>query len=68
MNNVPIESVRSHKHIGLTFTDDAKWKDHIFSILNKAWQRLGMLRSLKFMLSLFCLENMYLNFIRPLLE
>ena len=24
MNNVPIESVRSHKHIGLTFTDDAK--------------------------------------------
>ena len=46
MNNVPIESVRSHKHIGLTFTDDAKWKDHISSILNKAWQRLGMLRSL----------------------
>ena len=36
MNNVPIESVRSRKHIGLTFTDDAKWKDHISSILNKA--------------------------------
>ena len=68
MNNVPIESVRSHKHIGLTFTDDAKWKDHISSILNKAWQRLGMLRSLKFMLSRSSLENMYLNFIRPLLE
>ena len=68
MNTVPIESVRSHKHIGLTFTDDAKWEDHISSILNKAWQRLGMLRSLKFMLSLSSLENMYLNFIRPLLE
>ena len=40
MNNVPIESVHSHKHIGLTFTDDAKWKKHISSILNKAWQRL----------------------------
>ena len=68
MNNVPIESVRSHKHIGLTFTDDAKWKYHISSILNKAWQRLGMLRSLKFMLSLSSLEHMYLNIIRPLLK
>jgi len=48
--------------------NDDKWKDHISSIFNKAWQRLGMLRSLKFMLSRSSLENMYINFIRPLLE
>ena len=67
--NVPIESVRSHKHVGLTFTYDAKCKDHISSILNKAWQiSLGMLHSLKFMLSRPSLENMYLNLFRPLLE
>ena len=35
----------------------------------KTWQRLGMLRPLlKFMLSRSSLENMYLNFIRSLLE
>jgi hypothetical protein len=29
MNNVPINEVRSHKHLGLTFNNKGTWDDHI---------------------------------------
>lgn len=68
MNNTTIPSVNSHKHLGLTFTEDTKWKDHISLTLDKAWQRIGILRTLKFIVNRSCLEKMYFCFIRPLLE
>lgn len=68
MNNTTIPSVNNHKHLGLTFTEDTKWKDHISLTLNKAWQRIGILRALKFVINRSSLEKMYFCFIRPLLE
>ena len=68
MNNTVIANVETHKHLGLILSDDAKWKAQITECLNKAWQRIGILRSLKFLLSRSCLERMYFSFIRPLLE
>lgn len=68
MDQNPIKQVKSHKHLGLTFSDDGTWTSHISSSLNKAWQRIGILRSLKSLLSRSSLERMYVSFIRPLLE
>ena len=58
-NNVEIKDVTTHKQLGLTLSDDCKWTDHISVSLNKAWQRVGLLRSLKFKLNRQYLEKMY---------
>ncbi len=68
MNNVVLDPVSDHKHLGITFSDDGKWKTHISCCINKAWQRIGILRSLKFLLKRSSLERLYFTSIRPLLE
>jgi hypothetical protein len=68
MNNVPIIIVSDHKHLGVTFSNNGKWHTHISSVVKRAWQRIGILRSLKFHLNRLCLERLYITFIRPLLE
>jgi hypothetical protein len=68
MNQVPIEQFESHKHLGISLSSDTKWNIHISTILKKAWQRIGILRSLKFILSRASLERMYISFVRPILE
>ena len=37
-------------------------------MVKRAWQRIGILRTLKFHLNRSCLERLYVTFIRPLLE
>ena len=68
MNNTQINEVSKHKHLGVTFDNDGKWRSHIDSITAKAWQRIGILRSMKFILNRKSLECLYFTFIRPLLE
>ncbi len=68
MNNTVINLVTEHKHLGLTFSDDGKWIAHISNCLDKAWQRIGILRSHKFTLTRSSLERLYITSIRPLLE
>ena len=41
VNGTPIATVKSHKHIGFSFSEDAKWNIHISAMVNKAWTRLG---------------------------
>jgi hypothetical protein len=68
MNGVQINEVTSHKHLGVTFSNDGNWHSHIQNITKKAWQRIYIMRSLKFILDRKSLETIYLSFIRPLLE
>ena len=68
MNHIAIDQFDSHKHLGVTLSSDAKWNTHISITLKKAWQRIGILRSLKFILTRSGLERMYNSFIRPILE
>ncbi len=68
MNNTAIKQVETHKHLGVTFSDTGKWNSHISSTITRAWQRIGMLRPLKFTLNRTSLERAYFSFIRPLLE
>ena len=68
MNNQVISEVAVHKHLGLTFTNDCTWLEHLAQIKTKAWQRINIMRKLKFLLDRKSLQTIYFFFIRPLLE
>lgn len=68
MNHVEIQTVTSHKHLGLIFSQDGSWISHIDEIIAKANSRLNIIRRLKFKLDRRSLEQMYFSYIRPLLE
>lgn len=68
MGNTNIKEVDSHKHLGLTFSNDGSWNSHINIITEKAWKRIGSLRKNKFILDRRSLSKIYVTFIRPLLE
>ena len=68
MNNVVVKRVDSHKHLGVIFSNDCTWHEHINEITSKAWKKINILQSLKFLLDRKSLEIMYFSFVRPLLE
>ena len=68
MNNQQITEINSHKHLGLYFSNDCSWHDHINYTVEKAWGRINVMRKLKFKLDRKALETIFIAFIRPLLE
>ena len=68
MENHQISEVDSHKHLGLYFSHDCTWHQHINHITVKAWTRINIMRKLKFKLDRKSLETIYTAFIRPLIE
>ena len=68
MNDQPIKEVNSHKHLGIFFSNDGTWHEHIDYITSKAWTRINIMRKLKFILDRQSLEISYTSFIRPVLE
>ena len=55
MNNESIKEVTHHKHLGLFLSNDGTWHEHIDYITSKAWQRVNIMRKLKFLLD----RNLY---------
>ena len=68
MDDNVIQEVNSHKHLGLTFSNDGTWHEHITNITSKAWTRINVMRKLKFKLDRRALEIIYFTFIRPIFE
>ena len=68
MNNVYINEVTHHKHLGIFLSNDGTWHEHINYITSKAWQRIYIIRKLKFLLDRESLNRAYISFIRPILE
>ena len=68
MENVQIQEVKSHKHLGLHLSSDCSWHQHISYIKDKAWLRINIMRKLIFKLDRKSLETIYTTSIRPLLE
>ena len=68
MNNQQIQEVESHKHLGLVFSKEGTWHDHINSITNKAWGKINVMRKLKFVFHRKAPQIIYYTFIRPILE
>ena len=64
--SVPITT--SHKHLGVTFSNDAKWNTHVDNIKSSVSKHLNILRKLKYRLSPTNLDKLYLVYIRPLFE
>ena len=60
----------SHKHLGITLSNDAKWSKHVENIAKTISKHLGLLRKLKFKMNRQNLEKMYLvnTCIRPIFE
>ena len=67
MQNIQIEEVECHKHLGVFLSNDCSWHKHITYIKEKAWCRINVMRKLKFKLDRKSLETMFIAFIRPLL-
>ena len=68
MNNILINKVGNHKHLGLNLNTTGTWNKHIEEITCKAWNRINVLRKLKFVLDRSSLQKNYFSFIRPILE
>ena len=64
----PIREVSSHKHLGITFTNDLNWNKHLTQIANSAGKCVDVLNALKFKLDRKTLEKLYLSFVRSKLE
>ena len=65
----PIEVVKSAKLLGVIFSDDLKWNDHVAYIVKKSAKRLYMLRLLKrARADTKTLISVYFSCVRPILE
>ena len=67
-NDVQLQFVKNHKHLGFTLSSNGKWREHITKISVSASKILGMIRSLKFKLQRRSLNQIYISFLRPALE
>ena len=68
MDGTTLPITSEHKHLGMILGNDGTWHSHISSIIKKGWQRLTVLRNLKFILDRKSLEKNYFSFVRPILE
>ena len=44
INSIPLEQVRTHKHLGVIISSDLSWKPHVLSVAAKANKILGLLK------------------------
>ena len=58
----------SYKHLGVTFSSDAKWYIQVENILLSIYKHLNVLRKLKYKLSRNNLEKLYLVYMRAICE
>ena len=67
-DNTLLGYVDSHKHLGVTLSSDLKWHEHISNIINSASKVLNSMRALKFKLKRSTLNQIYISYMRPILE
>ena len=65
-----VNEVNTHKHLGVIFSNDCTWHDHLEYVKSNAWSSINEMRILNFKLDRKSLEiiYMYFSFIRLLLE
>ena len=63
-----VEIINYHKHVSVTLSSDVNWTTHIDNITTSSLKQVYVLRKLKFTLSKKSVSNIYISFIRPLLE
>ena len=68
LDNTPITFVDNHKHLGITLNNKVRWHDHIQNIIKSANKVICIMLRLKFTLSRAALNQIYLAYVRPILE
>ena len=63
---IPLTS--DHKHLGITFSEEAKWNKHVQNLIKSVSKHICALRKLKYILNRQNLEKLYLIYIRPIFE
>ena len=61
-----LESVSVHKYLGLTFSSDLKWNNHVDDINARADKRLCQLEALRFKLNRKTLDILFISYTRPI--
>ena len=68
LENSTITEVKSHKHLGVTLSNDLSWNDHILNITKAAGENVDLMSRLMYKLDRKTLQTMYFSFVRPKLE
>jgi len=68
INNVEIETVDRHKHLGVIIDNKLSFNEHIESLVNKALQKLSMLKRLCSSADSKTFLRLYKTYILPILE
>ena len=66
INNTSIEFVDSHKHLGITLSDNGQWRTYTEIILAAAYKIVGIMHKLKYTFSRTALNQIFISYIRPL--
>ena len=66
--NTLTEFVESHKHLSLTLSSNSNWHTHTENILKSGYKVLGIMRKLKYSFSRQALNQVYISYVRPVLE
>ena len=67
-NNIPIQFVEAHKHLGMTLSNNGQWHSHIDNIMTSAAKIVGIMRKLKFTFTRITLNQIYFSYVLPVLE
>ena len=68
LNQKQVTEVTSHKHLGLVFSNDCSWHEHLEYLKAEAWSRINIMRKLKLKKDIRSLQTIYFSFTRPLLK
>ena len=67
-DNTMLTPSESHKHLGVTLSNNCKWTIHINNIILSATKLLGIIRKIKYTIRGRAFNQIYISFIRPRLE
>lgn len=68
LNGTAIKFVSEHKHLGLSFSNNGQWHNHIDNIISSASKIIGIMRKLKFSFTRLALNQIYLSYLLPVME
>ena len=68
IDTVPLDRMDFIKYLGVTFTENMTWSDHVDTIVSKLMQRLGLLRRIRYLLPHQAHVILYNALILPILD
>ena len=67
-DSTPLTYFDTHRHLGVTLSCDGTWHQHIDNVIASAKKVLSSMQALKFKLRRKTLNQIYLSYLRPILE